>query len=1046
MKKKNQFLKAVFCVLCGWQVSAPAQDFSGVPGEVLAYVPLQYHWSYPLTSTPERFVADPEIKVLPNGDYLMSYSLSGRGTTAGTSGVSSLFRSTNGGVSWTSLGSRNGILRGSLFTQGSHVYFFGANHDSSNNTAVLIKSSNDGSTWSAPLSFTTSGPGTPNNPVVWSNRIWIAGGTAIYSAPADADLMDAASWQRKTGFPSATSDWITGSSPTITEGQVVAAPDLGVFILPKVGQYALTALSRIDSSRNVRFDPANNFVDLPGGEKKFGATYDAVSGKFFVLSNPVLPAHEGSSIDAAKMRNTAAVLTSRDLLNWNVEKIFLYSSNERQEGFGYLNFDFDQNDIVVAARSSMVIPGEPAPKPERGGHDTNLLTFHRVPGFRDLVPDHYLSISGNQILRYERTQHHTVPLGSFTLGSTFAGAALTAPNGMGVTAGGDVYIREAGGRILRFDSSGNFIETTGSAPVLFQAASLDIPQPPAGESSWIRSGSGDWSDLLNWRYWRRPDTPDELAVFGSAAGAAATVTVPSATQVWGFNADGNVEGWSVANADWEVSGGWLQGTASGSTQVQISRTDRFFYGASVPEVRVRMKADADCTVWFRWGHTQDDTFILSRRVNLAYTGGGEFQELVIPMAGNPDWDGRAITRLRIELHVQGSPVKGFAVDSITVPAESFRLRGMRFRNSSAYTLAGNGSLTLAANSGEDGWVEVLQGDHRLEVPLALRGDAAFRIGSGTSLRVAGGLDLDGNTLTVSGEGNLTLTNRCRLSGGTLAIEQGSAVTMSRSSGGFDGTLEFSAPENFAPVAGDVFHVIAGDMGTNRFEQVVLPDLPDGMVWDTSRLYSAGNVSVKAVQHPLVIHAVNGTTVPPAGSWMYNQGDDVTLVATADPYYHFSGWSGDAGGDTNSAQMTLTVDRARSVTANFAPNRTANTATPEWWLAQHGLTNFLTDAVTDHDGDGMEAWQEYIAGTDPNSGPSVLRIAGSTASSGGVFLRWPSVSNRIYSISRTANLLEPFLPVAEGGNLPATPPENVFNHTAGDGRSVFYRILVQLQGE
>lgn len=53
---------------------------------------------------------------------------------------------------------------------------------------------------------------------------------------------------------------------------------------------------------------------------------------------------------------------------------------------------------------------------------------------------------------------------------------------------------------------------------------------------------------------------------------------------------------------------------------------------------------------------------------------------------------------------------------------------------------------------------------------------------------------------------------------------------------------------------------------------------------------------------------------------YALGGSVTVTAMPDPHCHFAGWSGDVQGDTNAPAMTLTMDRARSVTANFAFDR------------------------------------------------------------------------------------------------------------------------------
>jgi hypothetical protein len=119
-----------------------------------------------------------------------------------------------------------------------------------------------------------------------------------------------------------------------------------------------TAIARVNATTGtVTFDPDRDFVRVPGGEKKFGVRYDTVSGKYFLLGNPILPAHAGSSIARDLIRNTAAVFTSTDLRQWKLEKVFLYSPNIDYEGFQYFNFDFDGDDIVVASRTAFDVGG-----------------------------------------------------------------------------------------------------------------------------------------------------------------------------------------------------------------------------------------------------------------------------------------------------------------------------------------------------------------------------------------------------------------------------------------------------------------------------------------------------------------------------------------------------------------------------------------------------------------------------------------------------------------------------------------------------------------
>ena len=50
---------------------------------------------------------------------------------------------------------------------------------------------------------------------------------------------------------------------------------------------------------------------------------------------------------------------------------------------------------------------------------------------------------------------------------------------------------------------------------------------------------------------------------------------------------------------------------------------------------------------------------------------------------------------------------------------------------------------------------------------------------------------------------------------------------------------------------------------------------------------------------------------------YALGGSVTVTAVPDAHYHFAGWTGDVPGDTNALAMTVTLDQARTVTANFA---------------------------------------------------------------------------------------------------------------------------------
>jgi uncharacterized repeat protein (TIGR02543 family) len=70
-------------------------------------------------------------------------------------------------------------------------------------------------------------------------------------------------------------------------------------------------------------------------------------------------------------------------------------------------------------------------------------------------------------------------------------------------------------------------------------------------------------------------------------------------------------------------------------------------------------------------------------------------------------------------------------------------------------------------------------------------------------------------------------------------------------------------------------------------------------------------------YTLSITAVNGSVSKSPDKTSYNAGETVTLQATANTGYHFTGWSGDASGTTN--PVSITMNSNKSVTAGFTIN-------------------------------------------------------------------------------------------------------------------------------
>ena len=117
-----------------------------------------------------------------------------------------------------------------------------------------------------------------------------------------------------------------------------------------------------------------------------------------------------------------------------------------------------------------------------------------------------------------------------------------------------------------------------------------------------------------------------------------------------------------------------------------------------------------------------------------------------------------------------------------------------------------------------------------------------------------------------------------------------------------------------------------------------------------------------------------------------------------------------------------------------------------WLASYGLpTNGSADYL-DADNDVLNNWQEYVAGTDPTNASSVFKITSAQAVSGTqLVLRWSSVSNRVYDVTRATNLaagIGAFVPVPGATNLAPTPPVNTWTDSVSRASApAFYRLRV-----
>ena len=121
---------------------------------------------------------------------------------------------------------------------------------------------------------------------------------------------------------------------------------------------------------------------------------------------------------------------------------------------------------------------------------------------------------------------------------------------------------------------------------------------------------------------------------------------------------------------------------------------------------------------------------------------------------------------------------------------------------------------------------------------------------------------------------------------------------------------------------------------------------------------------------------------------------------------------------------------------------ATNGVPIAWLQQYGFTgNYDAAALGDQDGDGMATWQEYYAGTNPTNSASVWRVSALAGQNAKVVM-WPSVTNRLYTVTWSTNSSGPWTPLAI--DLAPTPPQNTYSDAvhAADPQA-YYRVSVRI---
>ena len=149
------------------------------------------------------------------------------------------------------------------------------------------------------------------------------------------------------------------------------------------------------------------------------------------------------------------------------------------------------------------------------------------------------------------------------------------------------------------------------------------------------------------------------------------------------------------------------------------------------------------------------------------------------------------------------------------------VRAITFDNSATYNISGLGSVTLvqgtATGSPADSSVTVDQGSHQFQAVVNLNDNTTANIASGSSLEFINRLNLNGNTLTKTGDGTLLINNSFNMGSGDIINNGGVIGGGGKISGSVDNARGTVAPGNSVGVLTIDGNLSNGASGTVAME-------------------------------------------------------------------------------------------------------------------------------------------------------------------------------------------------------------------------------------
>lgn len=151
----------------------------------------------------------------------------------------------------------------------------------------------------------------------------------------------------------------------------------------------LKVVEKDDGSMETTFETAPSgkrmvFINIPGGgHSKFHILYDEKTKTYWLITNQVTDSMlDFSTISAAEAhgydRHRLVLYYSYNCFDWLFAGVVAAGENPTRSR-SYASMQFDGDDLLVLVRTG--------DEKARSGHDTNMITFHKVKNFRDLIDE-----------------------------------------------------------------------------------------------------------------------------------------------------------------------------------------------------------------------------------------------------------------------------------------------------------------------------------------------------------------------------------------------------------------------------------------------------------------------------------------------------------------------------------------------------------------------------------------------------------------------------------------------------------------------------------